>query len=219
VYFLFLRKIFSVIQGRLFSKTILSLILLFVGLNMNGQNLVVDSTKIVNVEVEDNTKVDHSPHKATIFSAILPGLGQAYNKKYWKVPLVYAGFGSIGYFIGWNNNHYKTMRNAYSDLTDSDSETNSYLDLEASGYYDLEDATDLSNFATALNKQQEYYRRNRDLLIICMVGFYGLNIIDASVDAHFFDFDMSEDLSMNWQPTMQLFNSKPMYGVTCSFTF
>ena len=106
-----------------------------------------------------------------------------------------------------------------SDLTDSDSETNSYLDLEASGYYDLEDATDLSNFATALNKQQEYYRRNRDLLIICMVGFYGLNIIDASVDAHFFDFDMSEDLSMNWQPTMQLFNSKPVYGVTCSFTF
>ncbi len=219
MYFLFLRKIFSVIQGRLFSKTILSLILLFAGLSMNGQNLVVDSTKTVNVEVEDKAEVKHSPHKATIYSAILPGLGQAYNKKYWKIPIVYAGFGSIGYFIGWNNNHYRTMRNAYSDLTDSDPNTDSYLDLDASDYYDLDNVTEFNNFASALNKQQEYYRRNRDLLIICMVGFYGLNIIDASVDAHFFDFDMSEDLSMNWQPTMQLFNRAPIYGISCSFTF
>lgn len=182
-----------------------------------GQNFDADSTKII----EENTlaKKVHSPRKATIYSAILPGLGQAYNKKYWKIPLVYIGFGTIGYFIHWNNDNYQTMKMAYSDLTDGNDNTDSYLDLDASGFYDLKNPTQFNNFKDALSKQQDYYRRNRDLLIISIVGFYGLNIIDASVDAHLFDFDMGEDLSLNWQPTMQLLNNQSIYGITCSFTF
>lgn len=186
-------------------------------INAHGQILETDSTK-TKVISEENT-IKHSPKKASIYSTILPGLGQAYNKKYWKIPIIYIGFGTLGYFIGWNNNFYKTYKQAYVDLTDGDDNTNSYLDLDASKYYDLNNPTDYNNFKTGLSKQQEYYRRNRDLLIISTIGFYGLNIIDASVDAHFFDFDISDDLSFNWQPAANLHDSQLLYGFNCTFNF
>ena len=176
----------------------------------------VDTTQTKEVPV-DAEKI-HSPKRATIYSAILPGLGQAYNKKYWKIPIIYAGFGTIGYFIGWNNGFYNTYKLAYSDFTDNDDSTNSYLDVLPPGY-DLENTTDYNNFKSGLSKQSDYYRRNRDLLIISMVGFYGLNLIDASVDAHLFDFDISEDLTMNWQPAVKTFEKQLVYGVYCNFNF
>lgn len=198
-------------------KSIIFVTLVFVSCNLYGQKLDIDTTQITEIPV-DSVQV-HSPKKATIYSAILPGLGQAYNKKYWKIPLIYAGFGTIGYFIGWNNGFYSTYKQAYSDFTDNDPNTNSYLDIEASKYYDLENPTDSLNFKTGLSKQSEYYRRNRDLLIISMVGFYGLNIIDASVDAHLFDFDISEDLTLNWQPAVKTFENQLVYGINCTFKF
>lgn len=176
----------------------------------------VDTTQLTEVPV-DAEKI-HSPKKATIYSAILPGLGQAYNKKYWKIPIIYAGFGTIGYFIGWNNGFYNTYKLAYSDFTDDDDSTNSYLDVLPPGY-DLENTTDYNNFKSGLSKQSDYYRRNRDLLIISMVGFYGLNLIDASVDAHLFDFDISEDLTLNWQPAVKTYEKQLVYGVYCTFNF
>ena len=168
---------------------------------------------------EQMEKAVHSPTKATLYSVVLPGLGQAYNKKYWKIPFIYAGFGAFGYFINWNNKNYQIMKSAYSDFTDQDPETNSYLDLEGAEYYDLSKEPDKTNFKTNVSKQQDYYRRNRDLLVICTFAFYGLNIIDASVDAHFFDFDISEDLTMNWQPSMSYFNQQSVFGIHCTFTF
>lgn len=199
------------------------MLLLFVSTNMVvGQTAAQDSAFIAKADAE--TEVEHSPKKATLYSAILPGLGQAYNKKYWKIPLIYAGFGTIGYFIHWNNDNYTTLKQAYADLTDGDvfgpeDPTNSYLKLEAAQYYDFYNSTDYNNFKTGLDKQQSYFRRNRDLLIISIIGFYGLNIIDASVDAHLYDFDISEDLTFNWQPTMQYQNLQYVYGVSCTFTF
>lgn len=198
-------------------KNILFVQLILISCNLFGQELNIDSTKITEVPV--NAEKIHSPKRATIYSAILPGLGQAYNKKYWKIPIIYAGFGTIGYFIGWNNKYYNTYKLAYSDLTDDDETTDSYNDLEATQYYDLDDPTDFNNFKSGLSKQQDYYRRNRDLLIISIVGFYGLNLIDASVDAHLFDFDISEDLSLNWQPSVQTFEKQLVYGVSCNFNF
>ena len=195
----------------------LFVLLLLISCNIFGQGLEVDTTKITKV-APDAEKV-HSPKKATIYSAVLPGLGQAYNKKYWKIPIIYVGFGTIGYFISWNNGFYSTYKLAYSDLTDDDPDTDSYLDLEATQYYDLDDPTDFNNFKSGLSKQQDYYRRNRDLLIIGMVAFYGLNIIDASVDAHLFDFDISEDLTLNWQPAVKTFEKQLVYGVNCTFNF
>lgn len=195
----------------------LFVLLILISGNLFGQGLEVDTTKIKEVPVD--AEEVHSPKKATIYSAILPGLGQAYNKKYWKIPIIYAGFGTIGYFIGWNNGFYNTYKLAYSDLTDDDPTTDSYLDLEATQYYDLDDPTDFNNFKSGLSKQQDYYRRNRDLLIIGMVAFYGLNIIDASVDAHLFDFDISEDLTLNWQPAVKTVEKQLVYGVNCTFNF
>lgn len=198
-------------------KSIIFVMLVFVSCNLYGQKLDIDTTQITEIPV-DSVQV-HSPKKATIYSAILPGLGQAYNKKYWKIPLIYAGFGTIGYFIGWNNGFYSTYKQAYSDFTDDDPATDSYLELDATQYYDLENPTDSLNFKSGLSKQSDYYRRNRDLLIISMIGFYGLNIIDASVDAHLFDFDISEDLTLNWQPAVKTFENQLVYGINCTFKF
>jgi len=198
-------------------KNIIFILLVLISGNLFGQNLEIDTTKVS--EVPANAEKIHSPKRATIYSAVLPGLGQAYNKKYWKIPIIYVGFGTIGYFIGWNNGNYSTYKLAYSDLTDGDPSTDSYLDLDAAKYYDLENPTDYNNFKTGLSKQSNYYRRNRDLLIIFMAGFYGLNIIDASVDAHLFDFDISEDLTMNWQPAVQTFEKQLVYGANFTFKF
>lgn len=198
------------------TNTLITLLLLF-GLISKGQITESDSTIII--EVPENAEEIHSPKKAATYSALLPGLGQAYNKKYWKIPVIYAGFGTIGYFIGWNNGNYQVLKLAYSDLTDDNPDTDSYLDLEASKYYDFENESERNEFKNALNKQQNYYRRNRDLLIIGMVGFYGLNIIDASVDAHLFNFDISEDLTFNWQPSMRNVDDQLVYGFNCTFNF
>ncbi|MFV0590615.1 MAG: DUF5683 domain-containing protein [Draconibacterium sp.] len=205
--------------GSFITKLIVVITLFFLCFGAYAQNIEIDSTQTVPLDEEKAEEV-HSPRKATIYSAILPGLGQAYNKKYWKIPLIYAGLGTIGYFIHWNNGNYQIMKTAYGDFTDDDPNTTSYLDLDGAQYYDLENSeSDRTNFKTNLTRQQDYYRRNRDLLFISMIGFYGLNIIDASVDAHFFDFDISEDLTMNWQPTMNYFNNQPVYGLNLSFTF
>jgi len=198
------------------SKNIIFVLLVLISFNLYGQDLEIDTTKIT--EVPADAEIIHSPKRATIYSAVLPGLGQAYNKKYWKIPFIYAGFGTIGYFIGWNNGFYGTYKVAYSDLTDTDPDTDSYLDVLPPGY-DLDDPTDYNNFKNALSKQSDYYRRNRDLLIIAMAGFYGLNIIDASVDAHLFDFDISEDLTLNWQPAVKTFEKQLVYGANFTFNF
>jgi len=191
--------------------------MLLVGYNLQAQIVSADTTKVIQKEATQENV--HSPKKATIYSAILPGLGQAYNKKYWKIPLVYIGFGTIGYFIGWNNNNYQISKHAYKDLTDNNPDTKFYETLDAYKYYDLSNATSKANFIDGLDKRQQYYRRNRDMLVITMAGFYGLQIIDASVDAHLFNFDMSDDLSLNWQPSMLNFNNERIYCINFTFNF
>ena len=202
---------------KIFLQNILLALTLLLVTNVKGQILETDTTLIS--EVPEFAEEIHSPKQAAIYSAILPGLGQAYNKKYWKIPIIYIGFGTLGYFISWNNKRYKVLKLAYGDLTDGDPNTDSYLDLDAAQYYDLDNESERNQFQNGLNKQQDYYRRNRDLMIIGTAVFYALNIIDASVDAHLFDFDISEDLSFNWQPAMQNTNDQLVYGVNCKFNF
>lgn len=162
---------------------------------------------------------EHSPHKATIYSAILPGLGQAYNKKYYKIPLIYIGFGVIGYFIDWNNDKYTFSKQAYNDLVDDDETTNSFLDLKNIEYFNLNNPASVSTLKNGLIKSQDYYRRNRDLLIISFAGFYALNIIDASVDAHLFNFDVSDDLTIEWQPFIDSFDNQKIFCLHCTMNF
>ena len=192
------------------------LILWFVSLPLKAQE---KQDTAIRIAAKDTLAEVHSPKKASRYSAILPGLGQAYNKKYWKIPFIYAGFGAIGYFINFNTKYYKQYRTAYIHFIDRDENTNDFLKLEAVKYYNLENPTDRSNFANGLQRQKEYYRRNRDLLVILTAGFWGLNIIDASVNAHFFDFDMSDDLSIRWQPSIVKTNSQLAYGFNCTIKF
>ena len=195
------------------------LVLIF-GFQQIQAQIIVEADTIIEAEkVKKPAEEIHSPRKATIYSAILPGLGQAYNKKWWKIPIIYAGFGAIVYFIDWNNDNYQFNRTAYKHLTDTNDNTNAFMEIEAVKYYDLDNPTSRANFEDGLLKRQDYYRRNRDLLVISFVGFYGLQLIDASVDAHLFNFDISDDLTFDWQPTMQHFNKLNVYSINCTFNF
>ncbi|SDC40713.1 DUF5683 domain-containing protein [Williamwhitmania taraxaci] len=126
----------------------------------------------------------HSPAKATIFSTLVPGLGQIYNQKYWKVPAIYGGMVSAVYMIEFNNRQYNRFRTAYNYQADNDPTTVPELDRTAD---------ELKNYRDA-------YRRNRDLSVIMLMGVYALNIIDANVDAHFYDFDISDNLALKVEP-------------------
>jgi hypothetical protein len=204
------------------AKKIFRILLILAFILVTGFNLQAQGTFIDTVGVTKKKAVPeeiHSPKKAAVYSAILPGLGQAYNKKYWKIPIVYAGFGVIGYSIGWNNDNYKLVKTAYIHLTDNDETTTDYLKLKGIEYYDLNNPGDFTVLRTALTKRQAYYRRNRDLLVIGMFAFYGINIIDASVDAHLFNFDISDDLTMNWQPSLLKINNELVYCVNFSINF
>ena len=126
-----------------------------------------------------------SAHKASILSAVFPGAGQVYNKKYWKVPIIYASLTTSIYFIYDNQNKLTNYQDAY--ISRSNGGTDEYIDV----YND-------SQLLTII----DYYERNRDISYIITAVIYLLNIVDASVDAHLFDFDISEDLSIETKPQM-----------------
>lgn len=154
-----------------------------------------------------NNVKKHSPHKATLYSAVLPGLGQAYNHKYWKIPILYGGIAASVYYISFNTKYYNMYKEAYRDFIIRDPANTSYEDiiLERTRYTVDEVLKDPSKeqwFENALKNKKTYYKRNRDLSYILLIGVYVLNLIDASVDAHFFDYDVSDDLSLHVQPTM-----------------
>lgn len=190
-----------------------SLIILFLttGFSAFSQKSDNDSVKVKKPVVE------HSPRRATIYSAVLPGLGQIYNRKYWKVPLVYGGFATLGYFINFNNGEYIKFRQAYSDIIDNDPSTDSYVKLVTDPRR-LEPAK-IPQLTESLRNAKDDWRRYRDLVVIGTVVFYAVNIIDASVDAHFFNFDISDDLTFNWVPAPMMCMDNKLIGIHCKFTF
>jgi hypothetical protein len=153
----------------------------------------------------DSLLTRHSPAKASLLSAVLPGAGQVYNRKYWKVPVIYAAFAGLGYLAKWNHDRYDTFRSAYRFRVDGNPET-------------TDDFTDLYS-ENDLKLLRDYYRRNRDLSLIFAGLVYVLNIVDASVDAHLFHFDVSDNLSMNLTPTVVPFAPKPLTGINLGFKF
>jgi hypothetical protein len=130
----------------------------------------------------------HSPKKATLMSAIVPGLGQIYNKKYWKLPIIYGGFAALIYSLDFNQSEYVRFRDAYKYRVDNNPAT-------VDNYVGILRDDDL--FAL-----QKSYNRYRDLSVIGLGLLYVLNIVDASVDAHLFTFDVGDDLSFNIHPTI-----------------
>jgi hypothetical protein len=151
------------------------------------------------------------PKKATMLSAAFPGAGQIYNGQWWKAPIIFAGMGTLGYFISWNNKNYIRYSNAYLDFTDEDPTTKRYEDVIPPGYQ----ITDPSWFSSTLDNRKEAFRRDRDFMVVCLVGVYALNIIEANVAAHLHDFDVSDDLSMSIVPEMNYnaVNRSPTLGL------
>ena len=135
---------------------------------------------------QDLTEPIQSPRKAAILSATLPGLGQVYNKKYWKIPIIYAGLLTSVYYINDNNIEYKRYKDAYLRRLDNNPDNDDFV-----GEYSSGDLLILKDF----------YRRNREVSILCFIGTYIINVLDASVDAHLFDYDISEDISFQITPT------------------
>lgn len=131
------------------------------------------------------------PKKAIWYSVLCPGLGQLYNRRYWKLPFVGAGVIGIAYAINWNSKYYNAYTNGYRDIIDDDPSTKSYLKLlpPNSNYPE-------SQLVTVLKNRQQSFRRSRDLSYIGAVGVYVICILDAFVDAQLYDFDISPDLSV-----------------------
>ena len=139
------------------------------------------------------------PKRAGIYSAILPGTGQVYTKKYWKVPIIYGGLITSAYYIKESNDFYQLYKTTYLNrLAGNNSD-------EFQGQYSDADLTTLA----------DHYRRNREISILCFVGTYILNIVDASVSAHLFDYDVSDDLSLHIQPIY--FSKEKATGLLLSF--
>lgn len=177
-------------------------------------NVKSDSTIIA---LPDSVK-RHFPNKATMFSAVLPGLGQAYNKQIWKVPFIYGGFGGLGYGIYLYQKEYVKYRKAYFDLNDKNPKTTSYYQvLDADVVVDESNPT---SHNSSLISSIETKSKMRDYYIIGTVGFYLFNILDANVNAHFIDFDISENLAFNIEPVgVNLFTSQPVYGLCLRYNF
>lgn len=176
--------------------------------------ILVDSMLFNKPEFKPNSK------KAVIYSAILPGLGQFYNRKYWKLPIVFGGALGLTYAISWNGSRYNEYSRGYKDLVLGTG--TSYLDLFGNRIKTVEDYPGgKTALEQTLKRQKDFFRRNRDLAIIAAVGVYALCMIDAYVDAQLYDFDMSPDLSIRVEPViwMPTSHSKASIGFQCSINF
>lgn len=172
---------------------------------LGNQNLY--SQQIVEgLVVKDSTKLKEidplTPSKAAFYSAILPGLGQAYNKRYWKIPIVYGAIGTSMYFYLDNNKKYHSYRDAYKRrLAGFNDDQYDYLD------------------DSRLVQAQRFYQRNRDLSLLVTLGFYILNIVDANVDAHLIQFNVNDKLSLAPDVYQNDFTARPNLGLTLNFKF
>lgn len=155
---------------------------------------VFDSTSVFSkIDTLKSSSKKHSAKRAVFFSAILPGLGQAYNKKYWKIPIVYAGFAGLSYAVYYTATNFKNARDAYRLQADGDPST-------------VGSFQGTTNEAT-LKEYRDYHKRNLTISGFCLGLWYCINLIDAAVDAHLFDFNMSDKLTMHVQPSFG-----PAYG-------
>ncbi len=149
-----------------------------------------------------------SPKRALWLALVLPGAGQIYNRKYWKLPIIYGGFVGCAYAMRWNNMMYRDYSQAYLDIMDDDPTTNSFNQFLHLGSQ-ITDANK-SRWQEIFRKRKDRYRRWRDMSFFVMVGVYALSVVDAYVDASLSEFDISPDLSLNIAPAV--FSTNPTQG-------
>ena len=159
-----------------------------------------------------------NPTKATWLALVIPGGGQIYNRKYWKLPIFYGGFAGCAYALTWNSKMYKDYSTAYKDAMNGNMQSSSITDLLPPGYKISE-----TQLKELLRKRKDTYRRYRDLSIFAFIGVYLLSVIDAYVDADLSNFDITPDLSMKVEPAVidnRINNSSNRsVGLQCSFRF
>ena len=162
--------------------------------------------------------------RALWLALVLPGAGQIYNRKYWKLPIIYGGFVGCAYAMSWNNQMYHDYSQAYLDIMDDDPNTQSYNQFLHLGA--KIDESNIERYKEIFRKRKDRFRRWRDMSMFVMIGVYALSVIDAYVDASLSEFDISDDLSLRFEPTMlnnesrarNPFRSSAL-GLQCSLTF
>ena len=194
---------------RICAKLILIAVWCCVTLVVEGQqNTQLNNQDDSLSKVQANRKKHYSAaRKASIMSAVLPGLGQVVNRKYWKIPIIYAAFGGLAYMYDNNNNLYRFYRKNHIAETDDDSST-----LNTTFYT-----------ASQLQEQKRFYQKNRNFAVIGIGLVYLLNIVDANVDAHLKSFDVSDDLSLQinpwFRPYHASFSNGSAWGLSFNFKF
>lgn len=159
-----------------------------------------------------------NPTKATWLALVIPGGGQIYNRKFWKLPIFYGGFAGCAYALTWNNKMYKDYSSAYKDAVNENWTSSSITDLLPPNHnYSNSQLTEV------LRKRKDTFRRYRDLSIFAFIGVYLLSVVDAYVDAELSNFDITPDLSMRVEPAIinsqMTGSSQRSVGVQCSFRF
>ena len=161
--------------------------------------------------------------RAMWMALVLPGAGQIYNRKYWKLPIIYGGFVGCAYAITWNNQMYHDYSQAYLDIMDDDPNTQSYNQFLHLGA--TIDASNIDRYKEIFRKRKDKFRRWRDMGVFVMIGVYAFSIIDGYVDTSLSEFDISEDLTLRVEPTVMNdkrtnnpFKSASL-GLQCSLKF
>ena len=185
------------------------------------------SAQMPEVEMPDEASVKEKkqfipdPAKATWLAVIFPGGGQIYNRKYWKLPIIYGGFVGCAYALTWNGQMYADYSQAYLDIMDDNPSTDSFLDLLPPGY-PVE--ANMDYLKRVIKRKKDVYRRFRDMSVFVFIGVYAISIIDAYVDAELASFDISKELTMKLEPTVIQNNQSDLrqgnsYGLQCRLRF
>ena len=192
----------------LFSAIIFSLVTTFVVAQKDTLQLKTNQDTIVEAKKDYKEYNPLAPAKAAFYSAVLPGLGQAYNGKYWKIPIAYAGLGVGIYFYIDNDRQYNRYRDAYKSRLAGSKDDEFYIDPNN------------PRVSTAgLIRAQKLFQRNKEVSLLVTAGIYILNIIDANVDAHLQQFNVNEDLSFKPAVNFDDFSGKTRYGLSLNYNF
>ena len=183
--------------------TAITFILFFLGTQLSLAQVEVTDGLMVSDTIQREAIDPLRPSKAAFYSAVLPGLGQAYNKKYWKIPLVYGAIGASLYVYSFNNTRYHDYRDEYKRRLAGESGLEEYEFLDDD----------------RLIRAQRFHQRNRDLSLLVAAAFYVLNIVDANIDAHLQQFNVDENLSLAPKVYQNQIDYKTNVGLSLNYTF
>ncbi|WP_157480506.1 DUF5683 domain-containing protein [Gillisia sp. CAL575] len=191
----------------LFTAIVFFMVTTFVVAQQDSLQIKINQDTVVEAKKDYKEYNPLAPAKAAFFSAVLPGLGQAYNGKYWKIPIAYAGLGIGIYFYLENDKQYDRYRNAYKSRLAGNIDDEFYVNGVARVSTD------------GLIRAQKSFQRNKEISLLVTAGIYILNIIDANVDAHLQQFNVSEDLSFKPAVNFDEYSGKTGYGLSLNFNF